>query len=369
MRANTVTARAVDWLWYPYLPLGKVSSLAGQMGQAKSLFTVWLAASVTRGDVLTLREPGSVIVLSAEDDPEDTIVPRLEAAGADLDRVWIEPESMLDVERLARACDELDNPRLVTVDPVQAYLPSGVNAWKGQDVRRALEPLRTFSAERELASLLLQHTNRRADAADALARISDSQGIPQVARSVLIWGPDPSDPDGDDGTMKALTRAKGNLARRSPESATFAIEERTVRGGIAAPVLVRGDDKRISADDVLADRETRSALDEAAEWLRNILASGPLAAREIYEAAEAEGIATRTLKRAKRAAGVHTEQQRNDDGSAVSGWIWSLTTRKEDGAVGPLGTVDPLDQGAKGAKGSKVSNASKPHSAVSDSKR
>jgi hypothetical protein len=72
-------------LWWPYVPAGKITSVAGQMGQAKSLWTLWLAAAVTTGAGINQSQPGSAIVLNAEDDAEDTIRPRLEAAGADLD--------------------------------------------------------------------------------------------------------------------------------------------------------------------------------------------------------------------------------------------------------------------------------------------
>jgi len=199
MRASSVAPRAVAWLWPPYVPFGKISVVAGQMGQAKSLFTAWLAAFTT---------PAGVIMLSAEDDPADTIRPGLKAVGADLDRVEIAADVTLDAERLAAMCDELGDVKLITVDPVQTYMPASVNAWKGQDVRLALEPVRQLAADRQLAVVLIQHLNRRADG-DPLTRIADSQGVPQLARSVMICGPDPSDPEGDHGTHKVLTRGQG----------------------------------------------------------------------------------------------------------------------------------------------------------------
>ncbi len=189
MMASTVEPRRVEWLWPPYIPLGKISVVAGQMGQAKSLFTTWLASFTT---------PSGVIMLSAEDDPADTIRPRLEAVGAGLERVEIAPDVLLDTGRLNDLCDELGDVKLITVDPIQAYLPSSVNSWKGQDVRLALEPVRQLAADRGIAVVLVQHLNRRTDG-DPLARIADSQASPQLARSVMIWGPDPSDPEGDHG--------------------------------------------------------------------------------------------------------------------------------------------------------------------------
>lgn len=343
LRASTFTPKPVHWLEFPFVPLGKISVLAGQMGQAKSLWTCWMDAKVTQNG-------GNVIVLNAEDDPEDTIVPRLHAAGAVLDRVWIESEVTLDAERLASVCRQMGNVQLITIDPIAAYLPGGVNSWKSQDVRLALEPIRQLAAEHRLAVVLVQHLNRRSDAGDPLARIADSQGVPQLARSVLVWGPDPADPEGDRGTMKALTRAKGNLTR-STASATFSIVECVVSHDVMAPALVRGDDRDISADDVVSDAETRSALDEAAEWLRDVLADGPLDAKDVHRRARDNGISERTLKRAKRSAGVVSESSRAETG--ISGWRWSIKD------VGPLGTVGPLGPLGKGAKEANGANNSK----------
>lgn len=339
MRAIDVAPQSVKWLWAPYIPLGKISMIAGQMGQAKSLLTAWLAADTA---------PYGVIMLSAEDDVADTIRPRLEAVGADLSRVEIPTDVTLSSAVLDAICDDLGDVRLITVDPIQAYLPAAVNSWKGQDVRLAMEPIRQLAARRSLAVVLIAHLNRRADG-EPLARIADSQGIPQVARSVMIWGPDPSDPEGDLGANKVLTRVKGNLARGSNESATFTIVQKQVTEMIAAPALVRGADTRVTADDVVADFETRSARDEAIEWLRALLANGPVKAKDAQRQARDVGISDSTLKRAKRTAGVISEQDRDDSG--ITGWIWRLKNPLyTPGPLDPLDTVDPLGQGKKAKK-------------------
>jgi putative DNA primase/helicase len=344
MRASSVQPVAVTWLWEPYIPLGKISVIAGQMGQAKSLLTCWLAALVSsRGH--------GVVMLSAEDDPADTIRPRLEAVHADLERVEIAPDVTLDAERLAVMCDELGDVKLITVDPIQAYLPSSVNSWKGQDVRLALEPARQIAADRKVAIALIQHLNRRSDG-DPLARIADSQGVPQLARSVMIWGPDPGDPEGDHGTLKVLTRVKGNLARSSNASATFTIAEEAVAGGFRAPLLVRGEDAQITADDVIADQQTRTARDEAVDWLRDLLAAGPVAAKEVRRQARADGISDRTLDRAKVTLRAVSEPSR--DTTNISGWIWRLSDSHlyTSGDVGVLGDVGDLGS-SKNAKVAK----------------
>lgn len=332
MRASQVSPRAVEWLWKPYFPLGKVSVVAGQMGQAKSLFTTWLAADTT---------PHGVVMLSAEDDPADTIRPRLEAAQTDLYAVEISSEATLNATALNKLCDEVGDVRLITVDPISAYLPASVNSWKGQDVRLALEPIRQLAAERSIAVVLVQHINRRADN-EPLARIADSQGVPQLARSVMIWGPDPSDPAGDHGTAKVLTRVKGNLAPSSKASATFTITERTVTGNLTVPVLVRGADAEITPDDVIADHETRTARDEAAEWLRALLAPGPVPAKDALRQARDIGLSERTVRRAKATLSVVSEPSKDDD-HLVSGWVWRLPDNHSyiPGKVGKVGNLDP----------------------------
>ena len=135
----------------------------------------------------------------------------------------------------------------------------------------------------------------------------------------MIWGPDPSDPEGDHGSMKVLTRGKNNLARDTGQSATFTIAEKVVTGGIKAPYLIRGDDRQVAADDVIADRETRTAREEAVEWLRAKLANGPVPANEAETEAGKVGISSRTLRRAKQSLRVISEQARAD--TSISGWI------------------------------------------------
>jgi hypothetical protein len=298
LRASDVQPRAVEWLWWPFVPIGKLTALAGQMGQAKSLFAVWLAAAVSQGRGLNLARPGHVLMLSAEDDPEDTTVPRLIGAGADLERVTLLSDWTLDAESLERHCDVCPDAKLIIVDPLAAYFSGKVDSWKSQDVRRALEPIRRLAQERGLAVLLVQHLNRRADTTDALARIADSQGIPAVARSVLIWGPNPSDPEGDQGWLKVLTRAKANLAR-AHAAATFRVAEVRIEGGIGVATLLHVGEADVRAEDVVSDESTRTQTEAAMVFLRNCLADGPKPAEEVKRAAEAAEVTAKPLRVAR----------------------------------------------------------------------
>jgi hypothetical protein len=318
------------------------------MGQAKSLFTVWLA------DYAATRKGVNVLMLSGEDEPDTDLRPRFEALGADLDRIEIAPRNTT-LHGLAPLCDEAGGARLVTVDPIAAFLDSRVNSWKGQDVRLALEPLRQLAADRNIAVVLIQHLNRRSDG-DPLARIADSQGIPQLARSVMVWGPNPSDPEGDQGAMKVLTRAKCNLTRNSRESATFTVGTKQTTSGIVAPLLTRGEDIDMSADDVIADHEARTAQDEAVEWLRDYLADGPKPAKQARSAARAVGIADRTLDRAKGRLRAKSKSSRDLNG--ITEWTWERTDKDylsyTNGVVGVVGDVGDLGKNAKSAKNVNV---------------
>lgn len=355
-RAAAITPKPVHWLWWPFVPEGKLTAIAGPMGQAKSLWTCWIHARVSTGTGVN-SAARNTLLLNAEDDPDDTIRPRLEAAGADLDRVYVQTTVELDADRLAATCDHIGDVGLITIDPIQAYLPAGVNSWKGQDVRQALEPIRQLAANRQIAVGLVQHLNRRSDTKDPLARIADSQGIPQLCRSVLIWGADPSDPDGDRGTAKVLTQAKSNLARGT-DSATFVIAERVLPSGLKAATLDRGADRRISAEEVVDDPEARSALEEACEWLRAQLdnaSAGQIDAQDAMKRARDDGITERTLRRAKDKLRVKSQQVRNGD--AVSRWVWTkapINPLGHVGNVGHLGHVGP--QVAKAANAANVSN-------------
>ena len=196
----------------------------------------WLAA---------FTQPAGVVMLSAEDDPADTIRPRLEAV-APISTASRSLRRDARRRRLAAMCDELGDVKLITVDPIQAYLPASVNA--GRDRTSGWRSSRCASSPPTANRRRARPASEPPPDGDPLARIADSQGVPQLARSVMIWGPDPSDPEGDHGTRKALTRVKGNLARSSTASATFTITEKRGRrrdpSAASCPWRRRGDHSR-----------------------------------------------------------------------------------------------------------------------------
>jgi putative DNA primase/helicase len=171
-RVSDVEAKPVCWLWPTRIPRGKLTIIAGDPGLGKSQITASVAAVVTRGGRWPVDrhncDVGDVLFLSAEDDTADTLRPRLEAAGADLNRVHV-IESVIagytgegaqrnrlfslqsDLEALGRTLEKLSNVVAVVIDPFSAYL-GDADSHKNAEVRSLLAPLGDLSASRNSAN-------------------------------------------------------------------------------------------------------------------------------------------------------------------------------------------------------------------------
>lgn len=316
---SSIEMRPVEWLIEPFLPVGKLTDVAGQMGQGKSLLTELWAKVITTD----LEEPGSVLMYAAEDDAADSIRPRLEAAGADTSRVYVIEDDSIEAELIDAYCDEIQDVRLVTVDPLTGFFPKGVDAWNTPQVRRFLRPLIDLAQRRRFALLGVQHVNRRTDS-DPLSRIADAQGIPQVARSVLVWGPDPEDPDGDSGDCKVLATAKNNLIKGRP-AASFRIEGVRITDDIFTPRLVHLGESSAEAGDLVADREARSQTQDAVNWLADLLADGAVQVEEVKTAAGEVGITPKCLRSARERIATHSRPAGNQ-----GPYVWTLKPSYRD---------------------------------------
>ncbi len=336
-RASEITACEVTWLWDQRLPLGKLCVLAGPAGQGKSLFTADLAARVSQGELdgHLLGHPAAVVLITGEDDPEDTITPRLIAAGADTDRVLLVDHAGPDGARspltLPRDAEQLAETiaahavRLVIVDPIVSFLDDGYDAYKNQKVRRALGPLHFAAQQLGCAVLLVLHPNKT-QTNDPAVRIGESYAFQALSRSVLVLGPDPKDPDGERGRRKALAVAKSNLATAGSHALAFEIVPVSIDtddGTITTQrVTLTGPRDDLHARDLLGPPSEGGRLEAAADWLAAELEDGPRPAREINRAARAAGYGPATLKRAKRRLGVRSERT---GGIAEEGaWQWRL---------------------------------------------
>jgi putative DNA primase/helicase len=325
VRLSDVKPERVEWLWRARIPFGKPTILDGDPGLGKSTLTLEIAARVSRGEPLSgdddRRAPAGVVILSAEDGLADTIRPRLEAAGADLERIVAIPSVPLigdgeDLPEIPRDLPAVEKTvreigaRLVILDPLMAYLGADVSAHRDQDVRRALAPLARLADQTGAAVLVVRHLNKRSEG-NPLYRGGGSIGIIGAARSGLLVAKDP-----DDEERRILAVTKSNLARM-PEALAFRLEEL----GEAVSVRWEGTSPH-TARTLLAvpeGDEERGALDEAREFLRELLSPGAVATREVAKEARSAGISDKTLRRAKEALGVRAVK----DGFQ-GGWRWRL---------------------------------------------
>jgi hypothetical protein len=336
---SDVEAKPVHWLWPSRIARGKLTIIAGNPGLGKSQITASIAAIVTTGGRWPADRQqckcGEVLFLSAEDDPADTLRPRLEAAGADLSRIhFVDGVTVgysgdgsrtdrafslqADVQALGSKLAELGNVAFVVIDPITAYL-GDTDSHKNADVRNLLAPLSELAARHDTAIIGVSHLNKAAGA-QALMRITGSLAFVAAARAAYLVTPDP-----DDKTRRLFLPLKNNLGPDATGLA-FCIEGATVESS-AGPletsrILWDSEPVPMTADEAMgAERGPggRSALDTAIDWLRQVLAVGAMPADEVFDRANAEGIAKKTLQRASKALGTLKTKL-----AMTGGWSWSL---------------------------------------------
>ena len=352
----TVRPRPVRWLWQHRIPLGAPTLLAGKPKLGKSTLAHDLAAKVTTGTLDGDLEgtPAGVLVVTFEDLVAETVVPRLTAAGAALERVrTVEVER--DGERdLVSLPDDLAGiegavadlgARLLIVDPLMAALAGETNTHRDHHVRRVLGPVAKLAERNDLAVLTIMHLNK-GQGADLIGRIGGSVAFTGAARSLLVFGADPADPDGEDGAARVLAQ-RGNLAKRAP-SLAYRIEGQVIDGpdgSIETSRLVCLGESDAHADELLAavaSTEERMDRDAAVDFLRSELENGPRPVKEVRAAAKDAGISDRTLDRAKSQLRVKSERV-GEHGRGGGHWEWSIKD------ANPLGAHNDAGVGALNA--------------------
>lgn len=332
-----VEAKRVNWLWPGRVARGKVTLTAGHPGIGKSHQSMDLVARVTTGRLWpdgAKCTAGDVLIFSAEDDPADTIRPRLEAAEADLTRVHFVTGVItgyadngskrervfsleLDLPALESKLTELPSIVAVVIDPITAYLGK-TDSHKNAEVRGLLAPLADLAARHDVAILAITHLNKSASGASALMRVIDSVAFTGLARAAFLVARDPKDP-----TRLLFLPMKSNIGP-TLEGLAFRIESATVAskiGPIQTSRLVwESGSVSLTADEALTPGpQLDSAIGAAKEWLRNALANGAVASKQLFADAKSCMISEITLRRAL------------SEIKAVSGstgfrgsWTWSL---------------------------------------------
>jgi putative DNA primase/helicase len=339
--ASTFEMRGVRWFWPNRFALGKLGLIGGLPDRGKGLITARMIAMATAGGTWSCNEgraiQGNVLLLTAEDDVEDTIIPRLVAAGADLDRVHIIKmvrqgnakrmfSLVTDLELLRQKINEIGDVVMIVIDPISAYLGVGkMDSYRATDVRGVLGPLKELTEETMISAVGIMHFNKKADVHNAMLRIADSLAYVAAARHCYVVVEDP------DNHRRLFVKAKNNLApdmaALSYTIATMSVgQDRETHETIVAPYAVWGDEHvAVTATEAMQAEEnggtSKSARprDTAKQFLQELLSAGPVAVAEIEEAAKANLISRNTLKRAKGDLGVATKKA-----GLGQGWIWEI---------------------------------------------
>lgn len=222
--AASLKMRPALWLWTNRVPSGAITLLTGREGIGKSTTSYDLISQITRGVLPGSHygTPKGVGIVATEDAWEEVILPRLHAAGADVERVFqfeavnplgdtIPLSVPADLPNLKDECAEHDIV-LIVLDPLMSVIPSGIDTHKDRDVRTALDPLAKFCASSGVAVLGLIHVNK-STGTDPLNSVMASRAFTAVARSVLYCI---VDPEAEQQDRYVFGHVKSNLGPKQP---------------------------------------------------------------------------------------------------------------------------------------------------------
>ena len=304
----------INWLWYPYIPYGKITVLQGDPGNGKTTLILSIAAAVTKGETLPESEglagPINVIFQTAEDGLGDTVKPRLLQAGADCSRVTVidesEKELSLSDTRIEEALAKT-GAKLFILDPLQAYLGAGVDMHRANEVRPVLKRISLLAEKMGCAVVFVGHLNKGTN--QSQYRGLGSIDIQAAARSVLTVGRIKGSQ-----YMRAFAHGKSNLA---PEGSSIAFELHPGNG-------FRWVGKHcVTIDELLnGDFDKETAADRAKDFLITELKGKVVPANDVFDMADARDISSRTLKRVKSGLGIRSFKKDNK-------WLWAF----ENGAT------------------------------------
>jgi hypothetical protein len=325
---DTVTRTPVTWLWWPYIALGKLAMLDGDPGIGKTLLMTQLAANLSRSYPLPDQDgtisfatggPHVTVMLSTEDDLEDTLKPRLEDAGADCSKIkvptgWTDTNgevhafSFQDMPQLEKVLVEYD-PRLVIIDPIQAYLGSGVDMHRANETRPLLDALRRLAEQYQCAIVCIRHPAKSSQGGKALHRGLGSVDFIGAARTGLFVEQHPLNP-----YVAMVAQSKSNIGPLG----------RTVLFSKLGGQFEWAGVSQLSAEMMAGSGRGPDpyAFLEAVCWLERRLEDGlPVSSVFLRKEAEEDGISFPTLRRAKKALGVRSVKHGDT-------WDWQLPTMR-----------------------------------------
>jgi hypothetical protein len=342
VRASEVTIRPVEWEWHGRIPKGKLAMFDGDPDLGKSVVTMDIAARKSTGRPFPDNAPcqaGNVLIVNVEDGVEDTIVPRLKAHGANTDRVYIfqsVPDGkggtrLLDLPQDLPLLEELVRRRkaeLLIIDPVLTML--GGDANKDQDARKALTPLRDMAERTNTAVICVRHLNKSVGL-KAIQRGGGNMGLIGVARAGSFFAEHP-----DDDRLRVMAAHKSNLAEKPP-SLTYRIGTSATHDTARVEWMGVTDHDANSLANGPASPAEKTKQEEAKEFLRDELGSGPMWAKQIFQDARDAGISQGTLYIAKSQLRVRSEKV------GTEGWQWALPKEEDDKSDEDPEPLEPLE--------------------------
>ena len=335
-RMDFVKKKKLYWLWEHRIPFGFLSTIAGEPDEGKSLITLYLAACVSKGEKLYGNlldtEPGEVLLLSAEDDPETTLRPRLEAAGAALDRIHLLESVMLtngpgqegserlaqldtDIKAIEAILDAHPEITLIIIDPISSFL-GAANMNREQEVRRVLEPLRRRARKSGLAVVMVAHFNKNSETRSAMDRVGGAKAIVGMGRAAWTCVREPKkDEEEKPGTIidvdrRLFLKLKANLTPSRVGGLIYTIRTKMVEvedkhfklAQEEQPHIVWLEETSSTAQEIMiGGREPKvNKTKSAKEWLKSYLGGvgGYAASTTVREAGDGAGYSKTTLYRA-----------------------------------------------------------------------
>lgn len=313
---DQVEVEEIEWLFYPFIPYGKVTIIQGDPGEGKTTVVLQIIAKLTKGEAILSEtsegkseeigvEPINVIYQTAEDGLGDTIKPRLLAAGADCFRVLViddqeQPLTMVDA-RLEEAIIQT-KARLVVLDPIQGFLGVGVDMHRANEIRPLMKRISVLAEKYQCAIILIGHMNKNSNGKSSYRGLG-SIDFQAAARSVLIVGRVKDEPE-----IRVICHVKSSLA---PEGDAIAFRLDKEKG---FHWIGKYD---ISVEDLLSGDGRGQKIRSAKEFLKEILANGSMEQAKIAEEAEERGIKKKTLWNAKKELQIDSVKIGNK-------WFWML---------------------------------------------
>jgi putative DNA primase/helicase len=354
LSGDSLTPKPVAWLWRDWLALGKVHLLAGAPGQGKTTIAIAFAATITSGGRWpdgTRCETGNVLVWSGEDDPADTLLPRLMAAGGNRSKVHFVDSTRIagenlafdparDMKALQAAAEKIGDIRLIVVDPIVSAVTG--DSHKNTETRRALQPLVDLAANMNAVLLGITHFSKGGQGGDPSQRVLGSVAFTAVARVVLVA----AKVQGEDGNndRRILARSKSNIG---PDDGGFEyhLEQGEPLPGIEASYVtwgaaVAGSARELLSDPNEQDGEEKGAQASATEFLKEMLKDCPVCSKDLEAQAKEAGISWRTIRRVSDTLGIIKRP------AADKRWYWKLPNLSKNGQLVQLVQspgVDNLD--------------------------